>query len=244
MGSRVIENVVTIVWAIGLALVIRVLIFEPFEIDGPSMEPTLLHTDRVIVGKFYYGIRLPFTEHAVIQWGRPNFGDIVIVTGERDNVDIVKRVIGIPGDVIELKDGVVHRNGTALTQIDKKPCPDDHRKRPTEGPCRWIEERGFGKSYLTSYEEQFVGTQDQEPVTVPEGYLYVLGDHRSQSNDSRRFGVIANRRVKGRALGIYWSGGLPTFNNKSFAGDLTEDQRNQLAENPPFRPKRIFRALR
>ncbi|MEY2929572.1 MAG: hypothetical protein RL033_321, partial [Pseudomonadota bacterium] len=100
------SNLKTIGSAILLAMFIRIVLFEAFEIEGPSMEPTLLNGDRVVVVKFLYGIFLPFMDDALMTWGQPNPGDVVIVKSPRDNVDIVKRVVGLPGDVIELKDGV------------------------------------------------------------------------------------------------------------------------------------------
>jgi signal peptidase I len=100
--ARFRSNVKTIVSAVALAVLIRIVIFEAFEIDGPSMQPTLLHVDRVIVAKCLYGLFLPRMNEAVLNWGHPDHGDVVIVRSPADEQDIVKRVIGLPGDTVEV----------------------------------------------------------------------------------------------------------------------------------------------
>src|SRR5438045_5526536 len=98
------QNLKTVGGAVLLALVIRTALFEAFEIEGPSMEPTLLNGDRVVVAKFMFGLFLPLRDHADITWGAPKLGDVVIIKSPADGVDIVKRVIGIGGDFIEVHD--------------------------------------------------------------------------------------------------------------------------------------------
>lgn len=192
----------TITSAILLAMFIRIVLFEAFEIDGPSMEPTLLNGDRVVVVKFLYGMFLPFMDDAVLTWGQPNPGDVVIVKSPRDNVDIVKRVVGLPGDVIELKDGVVYRNGKAVPTMSQGACKD----RPDSDPfgCEWVEEKMGSHVYRTSRNLDSMRST-RPPITIAPGTLYVLGDHRDRSNDSRALGPIPISRVKGRVLSIYWS---------------------------------------
>ena len=196
------SNLKTIGSAILLAMFIRVALFEAFEIEGPSMEPTLLNGDRVVVAKFIYGLFLPFTNAAVLSWGEPNPGDVVIVRSPRDNVDIVKRVIGLPGDVIELRDGVIHRNGKAVPRSEKGPCQDHPEQSPFG--CEWVEEVVGEHTYRISRDVDSLRTT-RPPVTVEAGHIYVLGDHRDRSNDSRALGTIPISRVKGKVLSIYWS---------------------------------------
>ena len=202
--ERTKANVKTIGGAVLLALFIRIVLFEAFEIDGPSMEPTLLHGDRVVVAKFMYGLFLPFTDEAVLTWGIPEPGEVVIVHSPMDNIDIVKRVIGIPGDTVEVRDDVVYRNGEPLLVRAGIPCTEEGM---TQAPdCEWTEERIGDYTYRTSRSE--LARPDSTPIsTVPEGHILVLGDHRDRSNDSRnpRVGMIPASRVKGRALAIYWS---------------------------------------
>lgn len=196
------SNIMTIGSAILLAMFIRIVLFEAFEIEGPSMEPTLLNGDRVVVSKFSYGLFLPFMNEAVTSWSLPSVGDVVIVRSPRDNVDIVKRVVGLPGDTIELRDGVVFRNGQAVPHVSQGSCQD----RADAGPfgCEWVEERLGDHTYRISRNLDSVRTT-RAPITIEPDHIYVLGDHRDRSNDSRALGTIPISRVKGHVLSIYWS---------------------------------------
>ena len=198
-------NLRTIIGAVLLASFIRVVLFEAFEIEGPSMEPTLLNGDRVVVAKFMYGLFLPFAHQASLRWGQPKAGDVVIVKSPADEIDIVKRVIGVPGDRIEMRNDVLYRNGKALSQLNIGPCLDaDDRRINDYGRCEWNREDLGRGPYYTSH------SVDSSPsilhgMKVPEGHVFILGDHRDRSNDSRFFGPVHIARVKGRALLVYWS---------------------------------------
>lgn len=199
------SNVRTIVSAFLVAIVIRIAIVEAFEIEGPSMEPTFVNGDQVMVAKYPFGLFLPFTNEAIVSWGMPRPGDVVIVRSPADNVDIVKRVIGVPGDRIEIRDDVVYRNGQPLRTRDLGPCREDES---SEDPsmCVWYEESIEGRTYRTSTSTLEI-PQSLSEREVPPGHVFVLGDHRDRSNDSRNpaVGMIPISRVKGRAISIYWS---------------------------------------
>jgi signal peptidase I len=201
--EKISQNLKTIGGAVLLALVIRTCLFEAFEIEGPSMEPTLLNGDRVVVAKFLYGLFLPFRDDAEINWGGPKLGDVVIIKSPADGVDIVKRVIGVEDDFIEVRAGRVYRNGEPLPHVDRGACTTGFGAMMTG--CRVSESMVGGKSFLTSSAR--IVAPDPLPTQVPEGHIYVLGDHRDSSNDSRNpsVGAIPVTRVKGRALSIYWS---------------------------------------
>ena len=203
--DRAKANVKTIGGAVLLAIFIRIVLFEAFEIEGPSMEPTLLNGDRVVVAKFMYGLFLPFTTEAVVTWGTPDAGEVVIVKSPADDIDIVKRVIGVPGDTIEIRDDVIYRNGEPIPHEEVGECEDDDDRSGEDlNGCIWVRERLGETSYLTSHS---VGSppSTHPPVPVPEGHVFIMGDHRDRSNDSRFFGVVPVERVKGEALVIYWS---------------------------------------
>lgn len=202
--ERIKANVKTIAGAVLLAMFIRVVLFEAFEIEGPSMEPTLLNGDRVVVAKFAYGLFLPTADEAVTNWGVPERGDVVIVKSPHDNIDIVKRVIGLPGDRIRVEDDVVYLNDEEVHQEELGPCADlTVHLQGTTAEC--ISEELNGYTYRTSRELGAPSAAGGELTTVPPGHIFILGDHRDRSNDSRYFGTVPINRVKGRALMMYWS---------------------------------------
>lgn len=203
-GEAIWANIKTIGGAVLLAMFIRTGLYEPFEIEGPSMEPTLLDGDRVVVSKFSYGLFLPLSDQAIINWSIPEYGSVVIVKSPMDGVDIVKRVIGRPGDTIEVRDGHFIRNGKTMPMVDVGPCETGTGARNPS--CRWRKSEIEGMQFRTSAAH---GPYDMDPLPIPEGHIFVMGDHRDQSNDSRNpaVGAIPVERVKGHALSIYYSSG-------------------------------------
>ncbi|MEM9188914.1 MAG: signal peptidase I [Myxococcota bacterium] len=203
--DRTKSNVKTIGGAVVLAFFIRIVLFEAFEIEGPSMEPTLLNGDRVVVAKFMYGLSVPKVDEALLTWSQPSPGDVVIVNSPHDGIDIVKRVIGVPGDVIEIRDDVVYRNGDPIRHEEIGPCEESFQIEPGPG-CEWIEGEVDGVVFRTSHDVSSPPA-NHPPIDIREGYVYILGDHRDRSNDSRFFGPVQISRVKGKALMMYWSSG-------------------------------------
>jgi signal peptidase I len=198
------QHLRTIASAVLLALCIRTCLAEPFEIEGPSMEPTLLSGDRVVVEKFRYGLYLPLRDHADLNWASPDPGDVVVLRSPADGVDIIKRVIGVAGDEIEVRDDRVFRNGQQVptTQIGK--C--ESGTGALQPGCRVYESQLGDRSFRYS---TALRSPDFSRGRVPDKHILVLGDHRDHSNDSRNpaMGMIPLTAIKGRALMIYWSSG-------------------------------------
>ena len=205
-AERFKANLRTILGAVLLAIFIRIVLFEAFEIDGPSMQPSLLNGDRVLVSKYPFGLFLPTMGEAFLTWGAPEIGDIVIVRSPIDNADIVKRVIAIAGDSIEVRDAIVYRNDVELVQEELGPCEEGDQLDP-DPECRVYEEPlEDGEVHRLSRSSLSPG-HDVERIVIPEGHVFVMGDHRDRSNDSTNpdLGPVAIRRIKGRVLFIYAS---------------------------------------
>jgi len=168
--------------AIVLALFIRTFIVQAFKIPSGSMKNTLLIGDHILVNKFVYGVKIPFWEKTVIPIKDPNRGDIVVFKFPEDpDKDFIKRVIGIAGDVVKIRNKRVFVNGKPLNH-DHGIYADPHRFPMSVQP-----RDNFG------------------PVTVPENSLFVMGDNRDHSYDSRFWGFVDLRDVRGKAFIIYWS---------------------------------------
>jgi len=176
------ENIEAILVAIVLALFIRTFIIQAFKIPSGSMKETLLIGDHILVNKFIYGVKLPFLQTTIMPVKNPKRGDIVVFKFPEDpGKDFIKRVIGVEGDEVEVRDKQVYLNGKLLNHdfgihTDSYIFPASVQPRDNFGP-----------------------------VVVPEKSLFVMGDNRDQSYDSRFWGFVDLKAVKGKALMIYWS---------------------------------------
>jgi signal peptidase I len=165
--------------AILLALAIRTFVVQAFKIPSGSMIPTLSIGDHILVNKFVYGVKIPFTDQIVIPMSLPERGDIIVFKFPGDeSKDYIKRVVGTPGDVVEVRNKAVYVNGiladtTHIQHID----PEVHQDRRDN----------FG------------------PVTVPPDSYFVMGDNRDQSLDSRFWGFVKLNKIRGKAFLVYWS---------------------------------------
>jgi signal peptidase I len=176
------ENIEAILVAIVLALFIRTFIIQAFKIPSGSMKETLKIGDHILVNKFIYGVKIPFLQTTIIPITNPKRGDIVVFKFPEDpSKDFIKRVIGVAGDVVEVRDKKVYVNSKLLNHdfgihTDSYIFPASAQPRDNFGP-----------------------------VVVPPHSLFVMGDNRDQSYDSRFWGFVDLKAVKGKALMIYWS---------------------------------------
>ena len=194
------ENIEAIIVAVILALFIRTFVVQAFKIPSGSMKDTLLIGDHILVNKFVYGVKAPFMKRTLIPIGDPQRGDIIVFEFPEDpSKDFIKRVVGLPGDVIELHNKKLHVNGAAVQ--------DSHgiHKDPKIVPGRQQPRDNLG------------------PITVPKGKLFVMGDNRDFSYDSRFWGFVDLVAVKGKAFIIYWSWDKEEFGVRwSRLGNLLE----------------------
>jgi len=182
-GKSVIrENTEAIIIAIILALFIRSFIVQAFKIPSGSMLPTLQIGDHLLVNKFIYGVKIPMTGIVLIPWKAPKHDDVVVFRFPSDrSIDYIKRVVGVAGDTIEIKDKQLYVNGEAITKPYANFTGNDIMKA-TAGP-----------------------RDNMGPVKVPEGNIFVMGDNRDNSFDSRFWGFVNLSDVLGKAFILYWS---------------------------------------
>ena len=186
--STVREYFESIVIAVILALFIRTFVVQAFKIPTGSMENNLLIGDHLLVNKFTFGPAASSIERALLPIGTIKRGDVIVFKYPEDpGRDFIKRVIGLPGDTLELRDKRVSVNGTPLDE------PYVHFLEPP-GTSTELRE-------VTSFDVR----ERYGPVTVPADQYFVMGDNRDNSQDSRYWGFLPRHYVKGKALVIYWS---------------------------------------
>lgn len=167
--------------ALVLALFIRTFVVQAFKIPSGSMEPTLMVGDHILVNKFIYGIKIPVFRKTIIPISKPKRGDIIVFIFPKDrSKDFIKRVIGLPGDTVEIKNRKLYINGRLF--------PDKHGVYTEDNPG------------VNTYQMENFG-----PVTVPEGHYFVMGDNRNHSYDSRYWGFVPEEFIKGKAFIVYFS---------------------------------------
>ena len=167
--------------AVILALFIRTFVVQAFKIPSGSMIPTLMVGDHLLVNKFIYGVKIPFFRKTIIPVSQPKRGDVIVFIFPKDkSKDFIKRVIGLPGDKIEIIGKRIYING--------KLYKNNHGYYAEDNPM------------AISMEKNHFG-----PVIVPKGHLFVMGDNRNHSYDSRFWGFVPLSYVKGKAMIIYWS---------------------------------------
>jgi signal peptidase I len=211
-------------------LAFRWILFEPFVIPSGSMIPTLLIHDHILVSKSSYGVRIPFTKTWLLDFGLPKRGDVIVFKSLEGNYFMIKRVVGIPGDKIEMQeDGFVKVNGQKM-DLKELPAPTE---TSSQAPYYDANEGDLGAPFgAFDYFEEKTGdhthrmlllkdmvrrctvemnhgkpcyAQPGEPYTVPENSVFAMGDNRDNSRDSRFWGPVPKEYLMGKALFIWLS---------------------------------------
>jgi signal peptidase I len=176
------EYAEAIIVALVLALLIRTFVVQAFKIPSGSMEPTLVIGDHILVNKFIYGVKIPFTSIRLFNLHKPQRGDVVVFIYPLDpSKDFIKRVVGVEGDTVKIVNKKLFINGSEVAD------PYAVYKEDTVFPAEVQTRDNFG------------------PVTVPQGNLFVMGDNRDRSLDSRFWGFVPLEELRGKAFMIYFS---------------------------------------
>jgi len=182
LKSKVYEYAEAIIIAILIAVVVRTFVVQAFKIPSRSMVPALLVGDHILVNKFIYGVKVPVLRKTIIPITNPQRGDIVVFIYPDDrSKDYIKRVIGVSGDKIEIKNKIIFINGK-----------------------QYSDAYGIYSDNIT-YPGSMQPRDNFGPVTVPAKSLFVMGDNRDESADSRFWGFVDLKDVEGKAFIIYWS---------------------------------------
>ncbi|HAW50084.1 TPA: signal peptidase I [bacterium] len=203
--QRIKEWVESILIALAIALVIRAFLIQPYRIPSGSMIPALQVGDQLFVAKYSYAITIPFTDKQLYRWARPKRGDIVVFRNPEDpdrgvcirmispviwvgtlgridlnpHKDFIKRIIGVPGDEIMIKNRQVF--------INKKPIDESYKIH--------VNPQIYGISEMDNW---------PEPKVIPKGKYFVMGDNRDFSYDSRMWGYVPENLIVGKAMFIHW----------------------------------------
>jgi signal peptidase I len=209
--------------SVALFLVLRTFIVEAFKIPSGSMEHTLLVGDFLLVNKLAYGAEIPFTHKRLPAMREPGRGDVIVFKApDDDSRTLVKRLVGMPGDTLEMKDGALLLNGVRLTErYAQHTAPEVDR---VEESFRWQREFVIKSGATIGY---YPSRNNWGPILIPSKKYFVLGDNRDNSSDSRYWGFVSDSLVKGTPFVIYYS--YAPDSSQSFAW-LTRVRWNRLGD--------------
>jgi len=180
---------------LALMLVFRSAIADWNEVPTGSMKPTILEGDRIWVDKLAYNLRLPFSHISLYKFADPNRGDIIVFDSKVSDKRLVKRVIGLPGDNVAMKNNVLYLNGKKL----------EYYGRVSEGEISDVNEKILGVEYTVRLNKKSSSISSFPAVNVPRGHYLALGDNRDSSADSRMIGFVPRDEIVGRTTAVILS---------------------------------------
>jgi signal peptidase I len=205
--------------AVLIALFLRAFVVEAFKIPSGSMIPTLQVGDHIFVNKFIYGVRVPFTNIKFgMEYRKPRRGEVIVfIYPKEPDKDFIKRIVAVEGDTVEVRDNQVYVNGVGVPRSHVE--GDCRYEDYEEEPGRWVErsceawvESVNGDKYTTVYDKHSEANgrgSTTRPVKVDKDSVFVMGDNRDNSHDSRFWGFVPYDHIKGKAMIIWWSHGEP-----------------------------------
>lgn len=227
IGRWFLEWIKSIAVALVVWQVVRTLVIEAFRIPSGSMENTLLVGDFLFVNKFLYGAEVPFTGKRLPAVREPERGDIVVFDSVEEDLKVVKRLVGVAGDTLAMRDGELYRNGVRLDEPYAQSTDPDRSEDPLmRARMRAWQVPHFAGPVPADYEPDL---HDWGPVVVPRDSLFVLGDNRDGSYDGRYWGFLPRKNVRGTPVLVYFSYDATSFARAAF---LTEVRWSRLFSVP------------
>lgn len=205
--NKSLEFVGSLFPVIALVLVLRSFLFEPFKIPSGSMIPTLNVGDFILVNKFAYGLRLPVTGTKIVSIGEPKRGDVMVFIPQGKSQHYIKRVVGLPGDTVELRNGVLYVNGVEMKQRPFDGVAVDRETCTSMGfaDCVVQLENLDGVEHVIQRIKNPVSPLSASYATeVRPGHYFMVGDNRDNSNDSRGLvGQVPEENIVGKAVAVW-----------------------------------------
>lgn len=229
--QKIIDEVKAIALILVVVLTFRSTFFEPYRIPSGSMIPTLMIGDFILVNKFAYGFKVPFTDLSIgtlgINWkpvylfGKkdPKAGEVIVFKFPKDpSINYIKRVVGVPGDTIEIKNKMVYVNGKPLAaeEFDGKEIMADMDDKFKKYNFKFYNSKTGEREHVTQINADSIYKAYLEKITVPKDHYFVMGDNRDFSEDSRFWGFVPRNYIKGRAILVWFSIILPFISDSSF----------------------------
>lgn len=189
-----------------IVFLLRSFLAEPFRIPSGSMHPTLIEGDFIIVNKFNYGLRIPIFDTKILNVGAPKRGDVIVFkhNDANESMDMIKRVVGLPGDHVQYKNKMIYINGEPMKQEFIKDTMDTNEKGASYSVRELLEVLGTVKHNIYIHPNH-PGGYRYDDVIVPADSYFVMGDNRDNSKDSRMWGFVQDKDIQGRAFGIWMS---------------------------------------
>lgn len=211
--KKITREIVSIFLIIVSVLAFRSTFFEPFKIPSGSMIPTLLIGDFILVNKFSYGFKVPFSDwfsDPVYMTGpdKPKRGDVIVFKYPKDtSLNYIKRVVGLPGDTVEVRDKVVYINDKPLEmkEIDGKEIMEDMDEKFKIYNFKFFETITGKAKHISQHNMDALYSSDYYKTEIPKGHYFVMGDNRDFSADSRRWGFVPFSYIKGKAVMVWFS---------------------------------------
>jgi signal peptidase I len=198
-------------------LIFRSVLFEPFKIPSGSMIPTLMIGDFILVNKFSYGFKVPFSDwfsDPIYLTGpqAPERGDVIVFKYPQDpSLNYIKRVVGLPGDTIEVVDKIVYVNGTAIEALEKdgKEIMEDMDEKYKKYDFKFYQAKTGKASHTIQLDPNNYYNSDYTQTVVPKDSYFAMGDNRDFSADSRSWGFVPFANIKGKAILVWFSFAFP-----------------------------------